>query len=49
MEAKLAARPLQAGGLVLYDLTSSYVEGTPCPRAARGYNRDGQRGTLQSN
>ena len=49
IEAKLAARHLQAGGLVLYDLTSSYLEGTTCPLAARGYNRDGKRGTLQIN
>lgn len=49
IEAKLAARHLQAGGLVLYDLTSSYLEGTTCPLAARGYSRDGKRGTLQIN
>jgi hypothetical protein len=49
IETKLAARHLQAGGLVLYDLTSSYLEGTTCPLAARGYNRDGKRGTLPIN
>ena len=49
IEAKLAARHWQAGGLVFYDLTSSYLEGTTCPLAARGYNRDGKRGTLQIN
>jgi hypothetical protein len=49
IEAKLAARQVQAGGLVLYDLTSSYLEGTTCPLAARGYSRDGKRGTLQIN
>jgi transposase len=49
IETKLAARHLQAGGLVLYDLTSSYLEGTTCPLAARGYNRDGKRGRLQIN
>jgi hypothetical protein len=30
-------------------LTSSYLEGTTCLLAARGYNRDGKRGTLQIN
>jgi hypothetical protein len=49
IEAKLAARHWQAGGLVLYDLTSSSLEGTTCPLAARGYSRDGKRGTLQMN
>ena len=36
-EKKLAARHLSAGGLVLYDLSSSYFEGTTCPLAKRGY------------
>jgi transposase len=49
IEQKLAARHLQAGGLVLYDLTSSYVEGTTCPLAAFGHNRDGKRGKRQIN
>lgn len=49
IEAKLASRHLTAGGLVLYDLTSSYVEGTTCPLAKRGHNRDGKRDTLQVN
>ena len=49
IQQKLAARHLRAGGLVLYDLSSSYVEGTTCPLAKRGYSRDGQRGTLQVN
>jgi hypothetical protein len=35
--------------LVLYDLTSSYFEGTSSPLAARGYNRDGKIGKLQVN
>jgi transposase len=34
---------------VLYDLSSSYFEGTTCPLAKRGYNRDGKHGTLQVN
>ncbi len=49
IEQKLAARHLTAGGLVLYDLTSSYVEGTTCPLAALGHNRDGKRGKRQVN
>ncbi|MDP2664593.1 MAG: IS1634 family transposase, partial [bacterium] len=49
IEQKLAARHLTAGGLVLYDLTSSYFEGTTCPLAALGHNRDGKKGTLQVN
>jgi hypothetical protein len=49
IEKKLAARHLTTGGLVLYDLTSSYFEGTTCPLAALGYNRDGKIGKLQVN
>jgi len=49
IEKKLARRHLTAGGLVLYDLSSSYFEGTTCPLAALGYNRDGKRGLLQVN
>jgi transposase len=49
IEQKLAARHLTHGGLVLYDLTSSYFEGTHCPLAAFGHNRDGKKGKLQVN
>ncbi len=35
--------------LVLYDLSSSYFEGSSCPLAKRGYSRDGKAGTLQVN
>ena len=49
IEKKLAARHLKKGGLVLYDLSSSYFEGTTCPLAALGYNRDGKSGKLQVN
>jgi Transposase DDE domain len=49
VQKKLAARHLQDGGLVLYDLSSSYFEGVRCPLAKRGYSRDGKRGTLQVN
>ena len=49
IERKLAARHLEEGGLVLYDLTSSYFEGTMCPLAAFGHDRDGKKGKLQVN
>jgi transposase len=49
IEKKLASKHLQQGGLVLYDLSSSYFEGSTCPLAKRGYNRDGKRGYLQVN
>jgi len=49
IEKKLAARHLSTGGLVLYDLSSSYFEGSTCPLAKRGYNRDGKHGMLQVN
>src|SRR3990172_1595812 len=48
-EKKLAARHLTEGGLVLFDLTSSYFEGVTCPLAALGKNRDGKKGKLQVN
>jgi len=48
-QKKLAARHLSAGGLVLYDLSSSYFEGSCCPLAKLGYSRDGKRGLLQVN
>lgn len=49
IEKQLAARHLQEGGRVLYDLSSSYFEGRKCPLAARGYNRDQKKGKLQVN
>jgi len=49
VEQKLAARHLRQGALVLYDLSSSYFEGSTCPLAKRGYSRDGRPGTLQVN
>jgi len=49
IEKKLAARHLAEGGLVLYDLSSSYFEGVTCPLAALGYSRDGKKGKLQVN
>jgi transposase len=49
VQKKLAARHLHEGGLVLYDLSSSYFEGTTCPLAKLGHNRDGKSGLLQVN
>ncbi len=49
IQHKLAARHLGEGSLVLYDLSSSYFEGTTCPLAKLGYSRDGRKGTLQVN
>jgi hypothetical protein len=49
IQKKLAARHLRGGGLVLYDLSSSYFEGSTCPLAKRGYSRDGKPGMLQVN
>jgi hypothetical protein len=49
IEQKLATRHLTPGSLVLYDLTSSYFEGTRCPLARLGHNRDGKKGKLQVN
>src|ERR1700758_2859662 len=47
VEAALAKRHLSHGTLVLYDVSSSYMEGRRCPLAKRGYSRDGRKGTLQ--
>jgi transposase len=49
IEKKLAKRHLSEGGLVLWDLTSSYFEGVTCPLAYLGHNRDGKKGKLQVN
>jgi hypothetical protein len=47
IEAKLARRHLREGTLLLYDVTSTYLEGRHCPLAALGHNRDGKKGKLQ--
>jgi hypothetical protein len=47
IEKGLAKRHLEPGGLVLYDLTSTSVEGRHCPLAKRGYSRDGRAGLRQ--
>jgi hypothetical protein len=47
IETALAKRHRKGGTLVLYDVSSSYVEGRCCPLARRGYSRDGKKGKLQ--
>jgi hypothetical protein len=51
IEAGLAARHLAPGvnpsRMALFDLSSSWLEGSHCPLAARGYSRDGKKGRLQ--
>jgi hypothetical protein len=47
IEAALARRHLKDGTLVLYDVSSSYVEGRCCELASFGHNRDGKKGKLQ--
>jgi hypothetical protein len=47
IEATLARRHFAEGSMVLYDLSSSWMEGTHCPLAARGYSRDHKSGKTQ--
>ncbi len=47
IENTLAKRHLTPGGMVMFDLSSSWVEGTCCPLAARGYSRDHKAGKAQ--
>src|SRR6516162_10574415 len=51
IEAGLAARHLapepNPARMALFDLSSSWLEGSQCPLAARGYSRDGKKGRLQ--
>ena len=49
IEKRLATRHLHEGCIALYDLTSSYFEGTHCSLAKRGHNRDGKANKLQVN
>ena len=44
IEGKLAKRHLSEGGLVLYDVSSSYYEGHTCPLVRYGHNRDQKKG-----
>ena len=51
IEAELARRHLSPAAnparMALFDLSSSWLEGSQCPLAARGYSRDGKKGKLQ--
>jgi hypothetical protein len=47
IEDELARRHLSAGGIAMYDLSSSWMEGTQCELAAFGHSRDGKRGRMQ--
>jgi hypothetical protein len=53
IERTLARRHLpgdqDGNAFVLYDLSSSYMEGRCCPLATLGYSRDGVKGKLQVN
>ena len=47
IEKALARKHLREATLVLYDVSSSYLEGRCCELARLGYNRDGKKGKLQ--
>jgi hypothetical protein len=47
IEKKLARKHLGEGGVAMYDLSSSWVEGAMCELAAFGHSRDGKRGRMQ--
>jgi len=47
IEQSLAQRKLARGGVVLYDLTSTYFEGRHCPLGKLGHSRDDKSGKLQ--
>jgi Transposase DDE domain len=51
IEARLARRHLapeaNPSRMALFDLSSSWLEGSHCPLGARGYSRDGKKGTVQ--
>src|SRR6266545_3305518 len=47
IEAELARRHLQAGGIAMFDLSSSWMEGSHCELACFGHSRDGKRGQPQ--
>jgi len=44
IEKKLAGKHLGEGAHALYDISSSYYEGSTCPLAQFGHNRDGKKG-----
>ncbi len=47
IEKSLAKRHLQQGSLVLYDVTSTWLEGRSCPLGKLGYSRDRKKDKLQ--
>jgi hypothetical protein len=51
IETRLARRHLapdaNPGRMALFDLSSSWLEGSRCPLGARGYSRDGKKGNIQ--
>jgi hypothetical protein len=51
IEKKLARRHLapeaNPSRMALFDLSSSWLEGSHCPLGARGYSRDGKKGKVQ--
>ena len=47
IEKSLARRHLEGATLLLYDVSSSYLEGRCSPLAAFGHNRDGKQGKQQ--
>ncbi len=47
IEAELARRHLRAGGIAMFDLSSSWMEGSHCELACFGHSRDGKRGKPQ--
>ena len=51
IEKKLARRHLAPDAnpqrIAMFDLSSSWLEGTHCPLGARGYSRDGKKGNVQ--
>ena len=51
IEKKLARRHLAPGAnpsrMALFDLSSSWLEGSHCPLGMRGYSRDGKKGKVQ--
>jgi hypothetical protein len=51
IEKKLARRHLapeaNPSRMALFDLSSSWLEGSHCPLGARGYSRDGKKGNVQ--
>ena len=47
IEKQLAARHLSPGGIAMFDLSSSWVEGSACELAGFGHSRDGKRGRKQ--